>query len=577
MSPTYQDFPNYSVYFAGDAYSISQKIMGRQSAGRQLIRGLAQKFVGSEICGVGTSIQGRLAFDSQLRAEGYQGNLRFEVLPSAKDVSERGTLYYPAPPTRELAHWRERVGERHAFSLMGVTHTLSSKIAADQIADMQMPPFQTWDALICTSKAAETFVRDLQEEIRTYYRDALGATQFNDPQLPVIPLGINASSFDCDDGQRLAARAKLSLGGGEVVFLFAGRLSFHAKANPLPMYWALEQASIKLADQQPTESRSSTDLQVSLVGGAKDLVSIVCLEVGVFPNQHIERSFKAAQKAIAPHVRFITLNGQDEVAYRTAWQAANVFVSLSDNIQETFGLTPVEAMAAGLPVLISDWNGYRDTVRHEIDGFRVPTIQAPAGAGESLSLRYTLDVDTYDMYIGRASLATVVEPVSLARYTLALASNAVLRQQMGAEGRSRARLLYDWNYVLDQYNSVSEELGQRRKLTGMGMKGAWPSRSDPFKRFAHFSTGALQANFIIRKAPDAEKRLVILSGLSTANYGFDDDLLPRDLVNTLLGQISRVDGLSLSKLIEGMGGASETWIRALMWLWKFDLIRMTDH
>ena len=38
----------------------------------------------------------------------------------------------------------------------------------------------------------------------------------------------------------------------------------------------------------------------------------------------------------------------------------DIFVSLSDNIQETFGLTPLEGMASGLPVVATDWNGYRD-------------------------------------------------------------------------------------------------------------------------------------------------------------------------------------------------------------------------
>ena len=60
---------------------------------------------------------------------------------------------------------------------------------------------------------------------------------------------------------------------------------------------------------------------------------------------------------------------------RQALAAADIAVFLVDNPQETFGLAVVEAMAAGLPLVVSDWNGYRDLVRDGMDGFRL----RPAG------------------------------------------------------------------------------------------------------------------------------------------------------------------------------------------------------
>ena len=40
--------------------------------------------------------------------------------------------------------------------------------------------------------------------------------------------------------------------------------------------------------------------------------------------------------------------------------ASDMFISLADSYQETFGLTPIEAMASELPVVASNWNGYRN-------------------------------------------------------------------------------------------------------------------------------------------------------------------------------------------------------------------------
>ncbi len=52
--------------------------------------------------------------------------------------------------------------------------------------------------------------------------------------------------------------------------------------------------------------------------------------------------------------------------------AADLFVSPCDNLQETFGISVVEAMAAGLPAIVSDFDGYKDTVTPEV-GIRVTT------------------------------------------------------------------------------------------------------------------------------------------------------------------------------------------------------------
>ena len=57
---------------------------------------------------------------------------------------------------------------------------------------------------------------------------------------------------------------------------------------------------------------------------------------------------------------------------KLALAAADLFCSPADNLQETFGLSVLEAMASSLPVVASDWNGYRDLVLHGRTGWLVP-------------------------------------------------------------------------------------------------------------------------------------------------------------------------------------------------------------
>ena len=74
--------------------------------------------------------------------------------------------------------------------------------------------------------------------------------------------------------------------------------------------------------------------------------------VGWFPNPEDHRSmYEEAAAAYAPSVAVHYLNGNDAALVGAMWAAGDIFLSLVDNIQETFGITPLEAMAAGMPVV----------------------------------------------------------------------------------------------------------------------------------------------------------------------------------------------------------------------------------
>lgn len=542
-----KEIMNFAIYYSGDSYSTAGKIMGRQSAGKAFMRGVARTWPQGRVIGVGSDAKSLEAMQRQLNSDGFSGEFLWHYLPELSAVASVGALYYPAPPERELAASRNLLAT-DAFSLVGVTHTICSAGAIDQIADLIFPPFKSWDAMICTSQAAHKLVSTLHTEVRDWWQSQTGAGRFVQMQLPVIPLGVDVPAFCPEPGDREASRLAFGFRDEETVFLFAGRLSFHAKANPAPVYQALE----KVARQTP----------------------VVCVEAGVFHNEPIRQAFLAAQKALAPSVRFIRVDGEDESLYRQAWKGADVFVSVSDNVQETFGLTPVEAMAAGLPVVVSDWNGYRDTVRDGVDGFRVPTILPPAGAGGELALRHALGVDSYDFYIGRTSLATVAEPEALAGALLTLALDGDKRRAMGAAGLARAKAEYDWPVILKRYAVMVDELGRIRADAGTRTSDSRPTRADPFLRFAHFSSRTLGANWLVTLRPDARARLHDLLGLSMVNYAFNAVIFPQESLFSMLAELEKQPSQSVSALLSASGLDMPCGSRALMWLWKFDLVRV---
>lgn len=542
--------PSFAIYYAGDAYSTAHKIMGRQCAGKAFMRGVARTWPKAELYGLGNSTETAQSMYRQLAGDGFDGQLKWIEVPNWAALGDLGTLYYPSPVAKDFAFSRNALNPG-AFSVMGVTFTLSTTGAMDQVADLVLPPFKPWDAMICISQAALDFTTRMQDEMKAWWAAQTGAIRFNTPQLPVIALGIDCPSFTPDAKLREKARTALGLQVNEVAFLFSGRLSFHAKANPAPMYQALEQAA--------------------------QHASVVCIEAGVFPNDSIHAGFQAAQKALAPSVRFIWINGQDELRYQQAWQGADAFVSLSDNIQETFGLTPVEAMAAGLPVVVSDWNGYKDTVRDGIDGFRVPTILPPAGIGEDLAMRHALGLDTYDFYIGRVSLATVVEPTALAQACTALATQPELRARMGAAGLARATQDFDWPVILQRYAQLADELTSIRLAAGPQTPEPWVQRADPFARFGHFPSHMLAGNALVLAQPSAQARLADLLSLAMANYAFEASLLPRESIVALLNVLNKSGNQTVNELLAAAGVATPVGVRCLMWLWKFDLLQVVPQ
>ncbi len=103
-------------------------------------------------------------------------------------------------------------------------------------------PLYPWDAVICTSRVARDVVSKLVEARSEHLRRRIGATTVPLPQFPLIPLGVHVGDFaaSAESGQppeRLSGSRT-----DEVAVLFAGRLTFHAKAHRMPMLLGLERA-----------------------------------------------------------------------------------------------------------------------------------------------------------------------------------------------------------------------------------------------------------------------------------------------------------------------------------------------
>jgi glycosyltransferase involved in cell wall biosynthesis len=474
--------------------------MGRNAAGESFLRGFILHSKTTEFCAQVQSDTHAKIFTETVSAFGHSESVRQVSKESLGTLSQSGVVYYPGPSIGEHAFYRAAYGHG-AWSLCGITHTTSSAGAMNALVDLITSPVQPWDAVICTSVSVKDNVTRLLQTHVDYLKDRLGVTKLVLPQLPVIPLGIHTSDFEFTDYQKAAARASLGVSSDTLIVLFMGRLSFHAKAHPLAMYQALEAAAT--------------------ASGKK----VVLVECGWHANEFIQKAYADAARLACPSVHVVTLDGRKVEDRLKAWAGADVFCSLSDNIQETFGIAPIEAMAAGIPVVVSDWDGYKDTVRDGIDGYRIPTIMPQAGLGGDLALRHALEIDTYDMYCGYTCSLVAVDVGATASALEKLFKSPELRRQMGKAGQQRAREEYDWKHIIGRYETLWAQLNDLRAAQSKEIKlpaYPWPARMDPFHAFASYPTLALTPQtplaLVDQTAEIAINRILTYQKLAMVNF-----------------------------------------------------------
>ena len=541
-----------AIYFSTESYSTSgSKLMGRQAAGEAFMRGFVNHYGNTELdILLHTPKESRQA-QAFLRQEyGFS-----EINPTNMwDLSklQNQALYLPSPGIGEMAVHRAKFDERQ-FSLCGVTHTTATHRVMQTLSDLPLDPIRPWDALICTSSSVRQSVEVIIQERVEYLQWKLGATRIELPQLPVIPLGVHCKDYAQFD--KAAARIALNIASDDIVVVYVGRLSFHAKAHPHPMLVALEEAAKVLAPGR----------------------RVHLLQCGWFANEHIEKAFEQSQTQLSPNVLHHHIDGRIKANVRQVWSAADVFISLSDNIQETFGLTPIEAMAAGLPVVVSDWNGYKDTIVHGETGYRIKTtLPSSNGVGQTLAERYAAGQDSYDMYCGHSCETISVDIPETVHYLSQLFASPELREQLGSAGKKRALARYDWSVIMRQYHDLWEQLDEIR-CSHRDNFGALPHKVmshqiDPYRLFSHYPTVQLSdtAQFILNKSLTQSEfeSIATLTGHAFAEFILPDFTLAQQIQQSLVDE----PNMQLGTLMSQLNCESQLVEIAVSWLMKIGVL-----
>jgi glycosyltransferase involved in cell wall biosynthesis len=553
---------NAAIWFSSDGYDpVKKGINGRRVAGESFLRGFFAHADVAEFVSLAHSQADHAAFAAMAQAAGVTKPLRGVRLDQPTTIAPVRVLNYPAPiPATEC--WRRAAHGAAAWALCGITHTTATKNVMQGIFDIRSAPQMPWDALICTSNAVQASVRRLMELAEAHLADRFrGATLPDRPLLPVIPLGVTCDDFQPDSGLGRQMRDRIGAAPGDVVAVTIARLTPDEKFDPLPLFLAMELAAA----------------EVRAFGGGK-LHLVFC---GLFREEIWSETYAKAAARLMPSCGYHVLDGGNPDDRKATLSGGDIFVFPIDNLQETFGLAPIEAMAAGLPVIVTDWDGMKDTVTPDV-GFRVPTEMPRAGLSTYVSQRYLGGTDAYVQYLSQMSAMTSFDVPAFARALVTLATDADLRARMGAMGKARARMLYDWSVVIPQMQALWDEqvamLDHARKAEGPAT-----ARRDPALLPVCPATEEMFAAYPTARAAEGRRLRAVATGVRPGpreTFG----LRNYDMRRRLLDDPARIETILKAFAAAGPSGATEADVaaairypvasvsRAVLWLLKYNFL-----
>jgi len=439
---------------------------------------------------------------------------------------DRMVLFDPGSSLNGLTGLRKFQGciER---PVIGLTHSVSGNVQLLQAIQMILGDIYEYDCLVCTSLAGRRALENLLSSLCDYLERKYRSSFFPKLQFPVIPLGTDADQFQ--PGDKIKARRWCKLPEDHVIFLYVGRFSTLYKMDLFPLILAFSRILATTSDKKVTLVLAGDDAESNLSPRLKGFGA----SLGITDNLQIRPNITNEEK-------------------RQLYASGDVFVSLSDNVQETFGLSVIEAMSAGLPVIGSDWSGYKETIEHGKTGFLVPTYWTDCVdlVSRSAMLRRPMEVHR------QLAEAVSVDMKSLNAYIDLLLKNAPLRCEMGEAARKRVLKYYNWPIIVRAYEELWADLTEQARHSSTDKEFRYGIDTyDYLSTFKHFSTGVIAKDSKLQITSMGREYLNNTLDIRTLSHTELSRNWPR--LAEILSVYNRQESIVVNDLIQQVGGENE--------------------
>lgn len=348
----------------------------------------------------------------------------------------------------------------HSFSYHSFIH--------NQLLKVLLGDVYPCDTMICTSRAAHQAISGILDDLAVNLNSRHHTDLRYRGRIDVIPLCVDTETFKPQP--RDAARQRLGLPQNALIFLYLGRISAADKADLFPLIRVLQRIA----------SDNVTARPLMVIAGTGQPPAVAALmnyarELGIAGMLLVKLNVPSIEK---PQL----------------YAAADLFLFPVDNMQESFGLAPVEAMACGIPQIAADWDGCRDTVVHGETGFLVPTYWTRCDS----DLRVTGDLFGWPYDHLSLAESVVVDPEALYRYLQCMITNPDLRCEMGRKSRKRALAEFGYAAIAKVYERLWDELINTARISRK--RNIVPAYHGPeyFRWFSHYASGSLGDSTILR-------------------------------------------------------------------------------